>query len=98
MISINAVPWRWCHKLHMNAQLLAKYDRLVPRYTSYPTAPHFPPAIGPSGIAAGLPPCRPTRALSLYLHMPYCEQLCWYCGCHTKAAQRYEPVADYLDR
>ncbi len=54
----------------------------LPRYTSYPTAPHFGPLAEAEyrawlqGIGAG-------DTLSLYLHIPFCRQLCWYCGCHT---------------
>ena len=39
----------------------------------------------------------PHKPVSLYLHVPFCDQLCWFCGCHTKQVRRYDPVADYLD-
>lgn len=61
--------------------LIRKYNRPGPRYTSYPTALQFSPveAIEPflEDVAAG------TGPLSLYFHVPFCETLCWYCGCHT---------------
>lgn len=71
--------------------------RSVPRYTSYPTAPHFHAGVTGSTYRdwlAGLPADTP---LSLYLHVPYCRVICNYCGCHTKAARRDEPLLDYTD-
>jgi oxygen-independent coproporphyrinogen-3 oxidase len=81
----------------MNAALLAKYDRPVPRYTSYPTAPHFHPGIGPEDYRSWLAELPSDARLSLYLHVPFCQELCWYCGCHTTVARRYRPVAEYLN-
>jgi oxygen-independent coproporphyrinogen-3 oxidase len=69
----------------------------VPRYTSYPTAPNFTPLIGAERYARWLAALAPQSALSLYVHIPFCTELCWYCGCTTKATRRYEPVADYLE-
>ncbi|MBC2858436.1 oxygen-independent coproporphyrinogen III oxidase [Stappia sp. 28M-7] len=71
--------------------------RSVPRYTSYPTAPHFHAGVTGATYGnwlAGLPADEP---LSLYLHVPYCRVICNYCGCHTKAARRDEPLLDYTD-
>jgi len=77
--------------------LAAKYDLRLPRYTSYPTAPHFSPAVGAETYARWLGELNPTTPLSLYTHVAYCEEMCFFCGCHTKVAKRYDPVADYLD-
>ena len=81
----------------MRPDLLAKYDRPVPRYTSYPTAPHFHGGIGPAEYRAWLGALPPEMRLSLYLHVPFCQSLCWYCGCHTTVARRYDSIAGYLD-
>ncbi|MGY6708002.1 MAG: oxygen-independent coproporphyrinogen III oxidase [Rhizobiaceae bacterium] len=68
----------------------------VPRYTSYPTAPHF---------AAGLPAERHADwlrkagaaggAASIYLHVPFCRSMCHYCGCNTRVSRRDDPIRDY---
>jgi oxygen-independent coproporphyrinogen-3 oxidase len=67
----------------------------APRYTSYPTAPHFTATVTRDTYADWLRTLAPDARLSLYLHVPYCRTLCHYCGCHTKAAQRTAPVARY---
>ena len=76
--------------------LVEKYSTPVPRYTSYPTAPHFHAGIDTKTYARWLAALPERATLSLYLHIPYCDRLCWFCGCHTKHTLRYEPVADYL--
>ncbi len=82
----------------MNPELLAKYDGArVPRYTSYPTAPHFTPAVGPERLLEWLGRLSDGTAASIYLHVPFCESMCWYCGCHTKVVARYQPITDYLE-
>ncbi|MGB8366378.1 MAG: oxygen-independent coproporphyrinogen III oxidase [Rhizomicrobium sp.] len=69
----------------------------VPRYTSYPTAPHFHPGID-AGIYSGwLQALHPATPLSLYVHVPFCDTLCWFCGCHTTVVNTYSPLRSYLD-
>ncbi|MEQ1713331.1 MAG: oxygen-independent coproporphyrinogen III oxidase, partial [Hyphomicrobium sp.] len=77
--------------------LIQRLATPLPRYTSYPTANHFSPAVDAASYADWLADLPTASALSLYLHIPYCRELCWYCGCSTKAVRRYEPVASYLE-
>lgn len=76
--------------------LIAKYGGAVPRYTSYPTANHFTSAVGPNIHRQWLGELPADEPVSLYVHVPFCEQLCWYCGCNTSVVRRPEPVRDYL--
>lgn len=76
--------------------LAEKYAKPVPRYTSYPTAPHFHPGIGNREYGSWLSALPANARISLYIHIPYCDRLCWFCGCHTKQVLRYEPIAKYL--
>jgi oxygen-independent coproporphyrinogen-3 oxidase len=77
---------------------LALAERAVPRYTSYPTAPQFAPAVD-AGIYAGWLDALPEHApISLYIHVPYCAELCLYCGCHTKAVRREAPLEAYAEQ
>ena len=68
----------------------------VPRYTSYPTAPHFSSKVDHGRYARWLSALPPGSEVSLYVHIPFCHQLCWYCGCNTKATRHYAPVTSYL--
>lgn len=77
------------------ADLIAAYDQRVPRYTSYPTAPHFSADIDGATYARWLQALPPNAALSLYLHVPFCAHLCLFCGCHTTVVNRTEPVEAY---
>ncbi|MBF0394236.1 MAG: oxygen-independent coproporphyrinogen III oxidase [Alphaproteobacteria bacterium] len=81
----------------MRPDLASKYDLRVPRYTSYPTAPHFGPQVGAERYRDWLDGIDPFLPLSLYLHIAYCAEMCWFCGCHTKITRQYAPVADYMD-
>ena len=73
-----------------------KYDRPVPRYTSYPTAPHFSDAVGEGEYREWLSTLDPEMPLSLYIHVPFCASMCWFCGCNTRVVARYAPVATYV--
>lgn len=71
-------------------------ERAVPRYTSYPTAPHFTSAVNGAVVTQWMAELDPNASLSLYLHIPYCRDMCAYCGCATKATKRDEPVENYV--
>jgi oxygen-independent coproporphyrinogen-3 oxidase len=76
--------------------LIAQYAKPVPRYTSYPTAPHFNATVQGSTVRRWMKDIPESEAVSLYLHIPFCDRLCWFCGCHTKHTLKYEPVKTYL--
>lgn len=77
-----------------HADLLAT---AVPRYTSYPTAAEFNDEITAADMAEALGSVGAATQVSLYLHIPYCREICWYCGCNTGAANRSERLNAYLD-
>ncbi|UJW85562.1 oxygen-independent coproporphyrinogen III oxidase [Devosia sp. SL43] len=81
----------------MTEDLATLLTKPVPRYTSYPTAPHFHAGIGPETHEGWLRALPDEARLSLYLHVPFCDRLCWFCGCHTKQVNRHAPVVAYLD-
>ena len=80
----------------MRLELARRYgqDRL-PRYTSYPTAPHFSPTIAESDYRRWLQSIPVRQPASIYLHVPFCRSMCWYCGCHTSITKRDDPIAIY---
>jgi oxygen-independent coproporphyrinogen-3 oxidase len=80
----------------VDKDLITKFARPLPRYTSYPTSPHFSDDIGPADYSEWLAALPPAADLSLYVHIPFCDTLCWFCACTTKITRRYEPVARYL--
>ena len=67
----------------------------VPRYTSFPTAAEFTPEVGPADLAEAVSAA--TGDISLYVHIPFCEKICWYCGCNTAAANKAQRLTSYLD-
>ncbi len=68
----------------------------APRYTSYPTAPHFHADVTGEIVGDWLAAIPAGDRLSLYIHVPFCDRLCWFCACHTKQTLRYGPVAAFL--
>lgn len=79
-------------------RLMRKYaGTKVPRYTSYPTVPDFQRGFAGSTYRRWLEALDPKQPVSLYLHVPFCRKMCWYCGCNMKLAKRYEPIRDYVD-
>lgn len=71
--------------------------RSVPRYTSYPTAAEFTDAVGVREHAAALDGLTPADRLSLYVHVPYCHEICWYCGCNTGPVGRTSRLHAYVE-
>jgi oxygen-independent coproporphyrinogen-3 oxidase len=78
------------------ADLVAKYDGRAPRYTSYPTAVQFTPEVSAETYRRWLRELSATDPVSLYLHIPFCARLCWYCGCNTRAVNHHAPIGDYV--
>lgn len=76
---------------------LGLFDARVPRYTSYPTAPHFSAAVGPETFAGWVRSIPAGAAISLYVHVPFCRQLCWFCACRTQGTASAAPVQAYLE-
>ena len=81
--------------MNKTSYLLRAYDLSVPRYTSYPTAPHFTPSYGPEEFAAELAAIPEADEVSIYVHMPFCQSLCWYCGCNMKVARNADTMLAY---
>ncbi|WP_417416908.1 oxygen-independent coproporphyrinogen III oxidase [Hoeflea sp.] len=80
----------------MQKDFILKHGGPAPRYTSYPTAPHFHTGIDGDVYARWLRQLTPGQTLSLYIHIPWCDRLCWFCGCNTKQTLKYEPLKTYL--
>lgn len=81
----------------MDTQLLPFATQDVPRYTSYPTAVQFHSNFSGATSDRWLTALDPEASLSVYIHIPFCRQLCWYCGCHTTVPNSYERAARYVD-
>ena len=82
---------------HRNRSWSTEVDARVPRYTSYPTAPHFGSEIGPSEFARWIEAIPESSAVSLYIHVPFCRRLCWFCACRTQGTTSDEPVIAYVE-
>lgn len=82
----------------MREDLRAFYgEERLPRYTSYPPSLHFSAEIGADRYASWLRSLPASTTASLYLHVPFCRSMCWYCGCHTSITRHNAPIADYID-
>lgn len=88
------------NQIKVNVDLLKKYDRPGPRYTSYPTAPYFHDGIGPEVFEKHLKKDDQSLAnkdLSLYFHLPFCDTLCYFCGCNMMVTRNRDKIETYID-
>ncbi len=84
----------------LTEELLRKFDTPGPRYTSYPTADRFAERFGSSDAMQVLHArsrASSSAPLSLYVHIPFCESLCYYCGCNKIITKHHDRAAEYLD-
>lgn len=83
----------------MNTRLLEKYNVAAPRYTSYPTVPYWQEEAPsqPAWEANVLQAFSQGREISLYIHLPYCESLCTYCGCNKRITKNHAVEQPYID-
>lgn len=75
---------------------LSLLSQEAPRYTSYPSAHHFGPLEAHTYDQA-LDALDHHTSIALYVHIPFCEQMCTFCGCHTRATLKYAPISTYVD-
>jgi oxygen-independent coproporphyrinogen-3 oxidase len=81
---------------HDRLRELGLFDARVPRYTSYPPANHFGDGVTESRHAEWIAAVPAGTRISLYLHIPYCRRLCWFCACRTQGTATDRPLAPYL--
>ena len=80
----------------VDSTLLQRLDRRLPRYTSYPTAVQFGADVDRLTYERWLLSLPVEERISIYLHVPFCAELCLYCACHTTVARRYGPIEAYV--
>ena len=86
----------------MQDNLIQKYNIPGPRYTSYPTVPYWDndsitPTIWQETAERAFDESNSTEGISLYIHLPFCESLCTFCGCHKRITKRHEVESPYID-
>ena len=83
--------------VHFEPDLIRRYDVAGPRYTSYPTAPWFRDDFGPDEYRERAQAADPGRPLSLYVHLPFCATLCFYCACNKVVTKNRAHAGPYLE-
>lgn len=88
------------NQIKVNIDLLKKYDRPGPRYTSYPTAPYF--HVGEDAVVfekhlKNDDGTLANKDISLYFHLPFCDTLCYFCGCNMMVTRNREKIEEYID-
>jgi oxygen-independent coproporphyrinogen III oxidase len=89
------------HRLHFDPELIRRYDKAGPRYTSYPTAVQFHAGFGEVeyrelAARSNRPDNGAARPLSLYFHLPFCDTVCFYCACNKIVTKNRKRAAPYL--
>ena len=87
--------------LNVTREILDRYNVAGPRYTSYPTAPEWLDSFGPPDFEKALAQsneARPARPLSLYMHLPFCDRLCLFCGCNVVISRNHDVAIPYLEQ
>src|SRR5215472_16929816 len=85
-------------KLQVDLDLVKKYNVAGPRYTSYPPATKFTDMVTERELEAKIAENNQTaRDLSVYFHIPFCETLCWFCGCTTVITTNHDAGRNYID-
>ena len=87
--------------LNVTPGILERYNVPGPRYTSYPTAPEWLDTFGPTDFEEALKQSnetQPVRPLSLYMHLPFCDSLCLFCGCNTVIRKDHAAAVPYLEK
>ena len=79
-----------------NLRRMGLFDARVPRYTSYPPATAFSAGVGADFQRDSLAALDPAVPVSVYLHIPFCERLCWFCACATQGTSTLKPVENYI--
>ena len=85
----------------MGTSLIQKYNVPGPRYTSYPTVPYwedssFSTELWQQSLKRSFNESNVSEGISLYIHLPFCESLCTFCGCHKRVTKRHEVEAPYI--
>lgn len=85
----------------MGSSLIKKYNKPGPRYTSYPTVPHWSNTITEQNwkeaVFETFTISNKTSGISIYIHLPYCESLCTYCGCNMRVSKNHKVEEPYID-